>query len=248
MCPVIKDASVISRSNPLAKDASLIRGTFSLSRDKLKEFAPHYTGQTQIFVLKNIKYMEDSIGEGKIHADNLKILLEYGSLSYSGTPDMTLNTNTIETGVEGRQIEVATTTTIDGQSFSIRVFEKKDEPLRRALEYYARGLSDHLQPWSHMHGSELDFAPENYTMEILIVHLNPKLDKIQQIDLWQNAIPKPVDRDNLNWQQGQIEVLQPKDVQFTGNYYPDADQLFEKAKALVNGRLALYKKSTEVIL
>lgn len=241
-------AVTLSQPKALSADNNLLRGTINLSRAELAKYAPQYTGQTQIFVLKNVRFLEEGDAVGKKHAANLKNLIEFCSLSYSGTPDLSSEDAEVETGFSNVQISVPTGTKYDGTSFTIRVLEQETEVLRHALEYYQNGLFDGMGNYVHMHGSALSFSPENYTMEIVIVQLDPTLSKIQDISLWQAVRPKPVDRDNLNWQQGQVEVVQPKDIQFTGRYIPNADSYLSSIEALVNRRIALHKTVKQLTL
>lgn len=233
----------------LAGDNNVLRGTLNLSRSELAKYAPHYTGQTQIFVLKQMRMLTESKDPIALkHAANLKNLIEFCSLSYSGTPDLSGEDATVETGYSNVEISVPTGTKYDGTSFSIRILEQNTEVLRHALEYIQNNLFNPYSNVATMAGTDLELSPENYTMEIGIVQLNPKLDKIQDISIWQAARPKPVDRDNLNWQQGQVEIVQPKDVQFSGRYIANADQYINQLMPLVNQRIALHKAVNELIL
>lgn len=242
----------------LGASNNLLRGTLNLSRAELAKYAPHYTGMTQIFVLKNIRFMEEAVGGdaetralavlAKQHAANLKNLIEFCSLSYSGTPDLSPEDATVETGYSETEISVPTGAKYDGTSFSIKILEQETEVLRHGLEFYQQGLFDPYGKWAHMHGSKLSFTPENYTMEIAVVQMDPKLERIQDISLWQAARPKPVDRDNLNWQQGQIEIVQAKDVQFSGRYIANADQYLPEIEKLLAKRLQLIKKAKQLVL
>lgn len=241
-------AVILTQPKSLAEGNNLLRGTLNLSRADLAKYAPQYTGQTQIFVTKNIRFMEEGDANAKKHASNLKNLIEFCSLSYSGTPDLSSEDATVETGFSNVEISVPTGTKYDGTSFSIRVLEQESEVLRHALEYYQSGLYDPYGNFVHMHGSSLPFSPENYTMEIVVVQLDPTLKKVQDISMWQAVRPKPVDRDNLNWQQGQVEVVQPKDVQFTGRYIANADTYLPQIQALIDRRIALYKTVKQLSL
>jgi hypothetical protein len=238
----------LTQPKALAEGNNLLRGTLNLSRAELAKYAPQYTGQTQIFVVKNVRFMEEGDATAKKHASNLKNLLEFCSLSYSGTPDLSAEDATVETGFSNVEISVPTGSKYDGTSFSIRVLEQDTEVLRHALEFYQNGVFDSYGNYVHMQGSLLAFSPENYTMELVIVQLDPTLKKIQDISMWQAVRPKPVDRDNLNWQQGQIEVVQPKDVQFTGRYIANADAYLSQIQELVDRRITMYKTVKNLIL
>lgn len=241
-------STILTTPKALAEGNNLLRGTLNLSRAELAKYAPQYTGFTHIFVLNNIRFLEAGGQEARKHAQNLKNLIEFCSLSYSGTPDLSFDDAEVETGYPNVQISVPTQSRFDGTTFSIRILEQETEVLRHALEYYQSGLIDPYSGKATFHGANLPFSPENYTMEIAIVQLDPTMKKIQDISLWQGARPKPVDRDNLNWQQGQVEIVQPKDVQFTGRYIANADQHLAKIQTLLNRRLQLYKTAKELQL
>ena len=124
-------------------EAQLIRGTMSFSKDKLKELDPSYTGYTHIFVLRLPPFMVQ-VARGKVlddyepnatenaqqHCRNLKALIEMGSTSYSGTPDLTLNTSEVSTGFSERSYPAPTYAAYDGKNFTIRCLETRGEPLR----------------------------------------------------------------------------------------------------------------------
>ena len=141
-------AGRISQSSVYDVESQLIRGTMSFSRDKLRELDPSYTGYTHIFVLRmplfmtqiangNVLpgYSPNAIGEAQTHCKNLKALLEMGSTSYSGTPDLTLNTAEVNTGFSERSYPAPTFSAYDGKTFTIRCLETRGKPLCRALEY-----------------------------------------------------------------------------------------------------------------
>ena len=147
-------------------ESQLIRGTMSFSRDKLRELDPSYTGYTQIFVLRmpyfmtqiangNVLpgYAENAVAEAQMHCKNLKALIELGSTSYSGTPDLTLNTTEVNTGFSERSYPAPTYSAYDGKSFTIRCLETRGEPLRRGLEYYINGITDANVKATMLHGA-----------------------------------------------------------------------------------------------
>lgn len=237
----------------ISPKSNIIRGTMSFSRDKLTEIDPSYTGYTQIFVLDLPRFLTDSKSpaESQMHANNLKAILEFASTSYNGTPDLTLNNSEVNVGYGDRNIAVPLLSAFDSNSFTIKCLETRTEPLRHAVEYYISGLSDPYAKFTHLHGSVLEPTLENTTMRILVVQTDQTLQKIQDIALWQAAFPTGVQRDQLNWDQGNVEIVQGQDVQLRGVHFADAgknNEIFLKAKALLEARLAYYKKISDIAL
>ena len=89
-------------------ESQLLRGTMSFSKDKLRELDPSYTGYTHVFVLRVPPIMTapangrqiagfeaNGVEKAKAHCRNLKAIFEMGCTSYSGTPDLTLNTSEV---------------------------------------------------------------------------------------------------------------------------------------------------------
>lgn len=237
----------------ISAKSQIIRGTMSFSREKLNEIDPSYTGYTQIFVLDMPRFLSDSKSpaESKMHAENLKAILEFASTSYNGTPDLAINTSEVNVGYGDRNVAVPLLAAYDSTSFTIKCLETRTEPLRHAVEHYVTGLSDPYAKYTHLHGSELEPTLENITMKIMVVQTDQTLNKIQDISLWQAAFPTGVQRDQLNWDQGNVEIVQAQDVQFRGVHFADVaknNDLFAKAKALLTTRLTYYKKLSDITL
>ena len=247
-------------------ESQLIRGTMSFSKDKLQELDPSYTGYTHIFVLRLPPFMTaiasgrqldgyepNGIEKAKAHCKNLKALLELGSTSYSGTPDLTLNTAEVNTGFSERSYPAPTYSAYDGKAFTIRCLETRGEPLRRAMEYYISGLTDPNVKATQLHGALdenrnlMEPTLANYTFSLMVVQTDQTLLQIQDISLWNSCIITSVERSNLDWENGTIDIIQPKDVPFSGVYMPDTDNDFvtKKAKELLGTRLAYYKRYRE---
>lgn len=256
-------ASRIEQSTMYSVESQLIRGTMSFSKDKLQELDPSYTGYTHIFVLRmppfirtiaegNVLdgYDPDSIEKAKRHFNNLKAMIELGSTSYSGTPDLTLNTSEVNTGFSERSYPAPTFSQYDGKSFSIRALETRGEPLRRAMEYWINGISDANVKATMMHGALdankdlMDPTLSNYTMSLMVVQTDQTLLRIQDISLWNSVTPTGIDRSNLDWENGSIDIVQPRDLQFQGVYMPDSnnDFIYNKALALLGARMRLYRR------
>lgn len=256
-------AGRISQSSVYDVESQLIRGTMSFSRDKLRELDPSYTGYTHIFVLRmplfmtqiangNVLpgYSPNAIGEAQMHCKNLKALLEMGSTSYSGTPDLTLNTAEVNTGFSERSYPAPTFSAYDGKTFTIRCLETRGEPLRRALEYYINGISDANVKATMLHGALnsdgtlMEPTLPNYTFAIMVVQTDQTLRNIQDISLWNSVIITSAERSQLDWENGSIDIVQPMDVQMTGVYMPDAHNSYidNLALKLLGTRLKFYKR------
>lgn len=243
-------------------ESQLLRGTMSFSKDRLQELDPSYTGYTHIFVLRLPPFMTqianghqlpgyeaDGIKNGQTHCKNLKALIELGSTSYSGTPDLTLNTTDVNTGFSERSYPAPTFSQYDGKSFTIRCLETRAEPLRRACEYYINGISDANVKATMMHcalntdGSLMDPTLANYTFSFMIVQTDQTLLHIQDISMWHNVLLTSFDRSHLDWENGTIDIVQPKDLAFSGVYIPETNNpiVLERAKRLLGTRLAYYR-------
>lgn len=248
-------------------ESQLLRGTMSFSKERLQELDPSYTGYTHIFVLRMPPFMTqvangyqltnyetDGIQKGQNHCKNLKALIELGSTSYSGTPDLTLNTSEVNTGFSERSYPAPTFSQYDGKTFTIRCLETRGEPLRRACEYYINGISDANVKATMLNGAMntdwtlMDPTLSNYTFSFMIVQTDQTLLHIQDISMWHNVILTSIDRSNLDWENGSIDIVQPKDLAFSGMYIPETDNqvVYERAKRLLGGRLAYYRRFSEM--
>jgi hypothetical protein len=233
------------------------------SRDKLRELDPSYTGYTHIFVLRMPFFMTqiangyvidgydtDAVATAQMHCKNLKALIELGSTAYSGTPDLTLNSSEVNTGWSERSYPAPTYSAYDSKSFTIRCLETRGEPLRHAMEYYINGITDANVKATLMHGAKdaygnlLEPTLPNYTMAIMVVQTDQTLRNIQDISLWNSVTPTAAERSQLDWENGQIDIVNPIDLQWNGVYMPDAhnDYIDNMALKLLGARLRLYKR------
>lgn len=255
--------SRISQSMPYDAESQLIRGTMSFSKDRLRELDPSYTGYSHIFVLRMPAFMTaiangnvisgydaDSVAIAQMHCKNLKALLELGSTSYSGTPDLELNTTNVNTGFAERNYAAPLTSAYEATTFQINCLETRGEPLRRALEYYINGISDANVKATMLHGalnadgSLMDPSLPNYTFAIMVVQTDQTMLRIQDISLWNSCIATTVSRSDLDWTNGDINIAEPKTVQFSGVYMPDSNNasVVYKAKQLLGQRMQYYKR------
>ena len=249
-------------------ESQLLRGTMAFSKDRLRELDPSYTGYTQIFVLRMPPFMTavansqqipnyepDGINKAIMHCKNLKALIELGSTSYSGTPDLTMNTAEVNVGWSERSYPAPTFSQYDGKTFTIRCLETRGEPLRRAVEYYLAGISDPNVKATMLNGALnadkktlMEPTLANYTFAIMVVQTDQTMLHIQDITIWNSCIITNFGRSNLDWENGTIDIVQPKDLAFTGVMLPDTNNsfVFEKAKKLLGTRLAYYRRFSEM--
>ena len=260
--------SRISQSMPYDAESQLIRGTMSFSKDRLRELDPSYTGYSHIFVLRMPAFMtaiangnvldgydSNAVEIAQMHCKNLKALIELGSTSYSGTPDLTMNTAEVNVGWSERSYPAPTFSQYDGKTFTIRCLETRGEPLRRAVEYYLAGISDPNVKATMLNGALnadkktlMEPTLANYTFAIMVVQTDQTMLHIQDITIWNSCIITNFDRSNLDWENGTIDIVQPKDLAFTGVMLPDTNNsfVFEKAKKLLGTRLAYYRRYSEM--
>ena len=265
--PVPMYAGRIEQSSVYDVESQLIRGTMSFSHDKLRELDPSYTGYTHIFVLKMPRFMtqvargrvidgysNNSIAEAQKHCKNLKTLLEMGSTSYSGTPDLTMNTSQVSTGFSERNYPAPTFSQYDSTSFTIRCLETRGEPLRRSLEYYINGVSDANVKATMLNGACEDDGTlmeptlPNYTFTLMVIQTDQTLRNIQDISLWNSCIITSAERSQLDWENGSIDIVNPMDVPFSGVYTPDPhnDAIDQLALRMLYNRLKLYNRYSDM--
>ena len=264
----------------------LIRGTMAFSKEKLRELDPSYTGYTHIFVLRLPPFMVNvadgwtingfdrmnSLGNARLYSNGykniqaeaanacnaLKVLIEMGSTSYNGTPDLTLNMTEVNTGFSERSYPAPTYAAYDGKNFTIRCLETRGEPLRRAAEFYINGVSDANLKATHMYGATdrdavgkrklLEPTLANYTFTIMVVQTDQTLLRIQDISLWNSCVLTGIARSQLDWDNGTIDIVQPQDLQFNGVYMPDTHNAYldDLAMKLLAQRMRFYKRYNEM--
>jgi len=247
-------------------ESQLLRGTMSFSKDKLQELDPSYTGYTHVFVTRvppvltapaNGRQISgfDTIGAGgvetaKAHCRNLKALLEMGCTSYSGTPDLQLQTSEVNIGFAERSYPAPTIASYDGKQFTLKCLETRGEPLRRGIEYYISAIADPnvkaamMNGALNLDGSLMDPTLANFTWSFMIVQTDQTLLNIQDITLWNSCLITGVDRSNLDWENGTIDIVQPRDVAVVGVYMPDSRNPYIEnwAKRLMGTRIKYYKR------
>lgn len=246
-------------------ESQILRGTMAFSKSKLQELDPSYTGYTHVFCVrvppvltqvargKQIAGFDGTTGveRGRQHCINLKALFEMGCTGYSGTPDLTLNTSPVNIGWNDRQYAAPTYSEYGSTDFTLKVLECRGDPLRRGIEYWTSAVSDPNLKAATMNGATNDdgtrlLAPTlaNFTWTFMIVQTDQTMLTIQDISLWNSCLIKGIDRGNLDWENGQIDIVQPRDVQFSGVYMPDCRNKYlrKMAELLLGMRLKYYKR------
>lgn len=250
--------------------SQIVRGTMTFNKEKLRQLDPSYSGYTHIFVLSMPDFMAalargDIIGTSEevkrtrkaalYHYRNLKALIEMGSTSYQGTPDLTLQTDDVNVGWSEKNFAVPTTSSYDGTQFTITCIETYGEPLRRAVEFYIHGVADPNAKYQHLHnagvrvGNSSSLTPmqpslANITFSIMVVQTDQTLHNIQNIDIWNNCMFTTVSRSHMDWTLGEVSTVQPQALQCRGIYLPytESDKVKEFAKTALEKRLHYYKR------
>lgn len=262
-------ANVATNWTKYTPESQIIRGTMTFNRDKLKELDPAYTGFTHIFVLRMPLFMEylkdgkildgyyekEGQARAKYYYNCLKHLIEMGSTSYSGSPSLTMDNTEVNVGYSERNYAVPTQSRFEGTDFTIKCLETRGEPLRHSMEFYISSVFDPVGKFASMGGAinpatgkPLEPSIANYSFSIMIVQTDPSLLRIQNIDLWNNAMFFNVDRSNLDWEQGQVDIVQPRDIQFRGIYLPATDNelAYKKAEEMMKSRVLYYKRIADL--
>ena len=239
--------------------ADLIAGTLNYSPDRLKELDPHHTGRSFVFVIRLPQYMvnianghyikefePDDTNQGynsdvreftppnvaKTHLQNLKVLLTHGCLSYSGTPNLEMNTVDQDIGWDELTMTTPVSSSYNGTEFTLRVLETRNEPLRRALEYYQSGIFNPVTKRRDLHGAlndndtmMLDPGRQNWTFDFMIINTDETYVRVNDISLWRDCVLKsPIDRTSLDWEMGQPKIVEPRELTFGGHYVADAQE------------------------
>lgn len=242
-------------------ESQLLRGTMAFSKSKLQELDPSYIGYTHIFCVRVPPILTqvargyqvpgfDTPGRGRRHCIALKTFFEMGCTSYSGTPDLTLNNSQVSVGWADRVYAAPTTAEYGSTSFTMNVLECRGDPLRKGIEYWVSGVSDPNVKAAMMNGATdesgqlLEPTLGNFTWAFMVVQTDQTLLTIQDISLWNNCIIGGVPRDNLDWENGTVDIVQPRSIQFTGVYMPDTENPYMRrmAEKLLGMRLKYYKR------
>ena len=249
-------------------ESQLLRGTMSFSPERLKELDPSYQGYTHVFVLRVPPvmsepangnqlegYQENGVEIAKRHCQNLKTLFEMGCTAYSGTPDLTLNSTQVQVGWNDRSYAAPTFSEWSSTNFSLTVLETRGDPLRHGIEYYISCVGDPNLKATTMNGA-IDPATgtlmeptlSNMTWSFMIVQTDQTNINIQDITIWNNVTIGSIDRSTLDWNNGTIDIVAPRDVPCNGVMLPMTDnkvcQAF--ARALLYQRLKFYRRYSDM--
>lgn len=242
-------------------ETQLLRGTMAFSKSKLQELDPSYIGYTHIFCVRVPPILTqvargyqvpgfDVQQRGRRHCIALKTFFEMGCTSYSGTPDLTLNSSQVSIGWADRVYAAPTTAEYGSTSFTMNVLECRGDPLRKGIEYWISGVSDPNVKAAMMNGATDEYGQlleptlANFTWAFMVVQTDQTLLTIQDISLWNNCLIGGVDRSNLDWENGTVDIVQPRSIQFTGVYMPDTENPYmqKMAERLLGMRLKYYKR------
>lgn len=251
-------------------ESQLLRGTMSFSPERLKELDPSYQGYTHVFVLrvppvmanpaKGLQldgYQTNGVEIAKRHCQNLKTLFEMGCTAYSGTPDLTLNSTQVQVGYNDRSYAAPTNSEWSSTNFSLTVLETRGDPLRHGIEYYITCLSDPNLKATTMNGAlEADgnsyrlMEPtlSNMTWTFMVVQTDQTNLNIQDITIWNNVTIGQIDRSTLDWNNGTVDIVGPRDVPCNGVMLPMTDNATCQAyaRALLYQRLKFYRRYSDM--
>jgi len=205
----------------------------------LQKFDVAYTGYTHIFVLGMPKFME-------VAKPNLtkafKILLERASTSFSGPANTTLETADVTNGIAASTIRVATKSTKDTTDITIRTLVMQGLQGRVFAKEYIRGISDPYTNIKTYLGVDPEVVPKsmvNQTFIILVVQSDESLEHVQDYGLYVNGTLTEHDRTHVNWDKGNISVIEGTDYRFTVTEAPETADVLELAKAKLANRRAI---------
>ena len=252
-------------------ESQLLRGTMSFSPERLKELDPSYQGFTHVFVLREPPVMTqvarghviagyagtDKISaqrRAQIHCQNLKALFEMGCTAYSGTPDLTLNSTQVQVGWNDRSYAAPTFSEWSSTNFSLTVLETRGDPLRHGVEYYITAVGDPNLKATTMNGALDDegnlLQPtlSNITWTFMIVQTDQTNINIQDITIWTNVTVGSIDRSTLDWNNGTVDIVGPRDVPCNGVMLPMTDNVTCQgfARALLYQRLKFYRRYSDM--
>lgn len=253
-------------------ESQLIRGTMSFSPDRLRELDPSYQGYTHVFVLRipplmtnvargfvvdnYVKYGISAQRQAQIHCQNLKALFEMGCTAYSGTPDLTLNSTQVQVGWNDRSYAAPTFSEWSSTNFNLTVLETRGDPLRHGIEYYISGVGDPNLKATTMNGALKDDGSgellpptlPNMTWTFMIVQTDQTNLSIQDITIWTNVTIGSIDRSTLDWNNGTIDIVAPRDVPCNGVMLPMTDNPICQgyARSLLYQRMKYYRRYSDM--
>jgi len=223
---------------------SLFVGGLNATKRAIEQYDPLRLSSPRIFFVKMPPFLK-ALSEEK--TKNFKHLLEYGFVSVNGLSNITLETDQITGGYNGRSFDVATFSRDDTNEITIRLYEFSGSPVREYLSLWVTGISDNLTGYGHYHGARekngklMRYSQANHTAEAIYVRPDPtgRSDSIEYACLFCNMMPKLIDIDHFNYESGSSPIIQI-DIPFTCVKYESADinriavKLMEKYQILTN--------------
>ena len=213
----------------------LFLGGLSTTNAGLKQYDPFKNGYARIFFITMPRFMEELSME---KTKNFRHLLEYGFTKISGIGNTTLDTEEITGGYAGRSFDVGTVAKDETKNITITLYEFSGSPVREYVDTWITGISDPYTGYGHYHGAllqnnTLKHAQFNHTAEAVYVMTDPtgSADGIEYACLLTNMMPKTVNRDHLNYDSGQHQIVQT-DIEFTTVKY-ESPQINSIAKSLI---------------
>jgi hypothetical protein len=221
-------------------------GVPNLNADQLKNFDPSYTGHVHIFVIKvpliltsyDTKY-------GTKHGANFKAILERLSTSFTGIPELTLNSVEQTHGFADRKIPHPTFSEFNFDQATIRTLEFKGLPVFNAIRTWIELISDPVSKIQDYKGLAADmvggFSIANHTCSFIVVNSDPTHTKIEgRAHYITAAFPVNQAMENFNWNAGEIGIVEGHDIALKGvlRYGPVIDdraqELLDNRKTIIN--------------
>lgn len=236
----------VLRSTPRAlENSSLWLGVPNLSESMLKTFDPAYTGHVQIFVVRSPKIFTKFYPD--THDRRFKVIMERTSLSATGIPELTANSQNQTHGFADRFVPHFTYSELPFDTLTIRLLEFKGLPVYTMIRDWIENMGDpvsKIQDYKGRAGSgadQLEYSLENHTASFIIVTTDETHQKIQgRAHYITAATPAAIPSEHYNWNAGEIGIVEGYDVAFRGvlkygNYIDmKAQELLNQRNAAIN--------------
>lgn len=222
-------------SNDNLTNYALFMGGTNVINEVLMCYDPLITGYGRLFMVRKPVFLEKFFeGTGKL--EKFKHIVEYGNTSVQGIADVTVNTESITGGYNGKSFEIPTMATDDSTQLSVNVYEFSGSPVREVIHSWINGTRDLLSGLSHYNGVEgIEKLQANQTAEFIYVATDVTGMRPEYCCLWANCFPKGINNDPFNYNAGEHALVQTT-IEFTGTKY-ESRQINEIGAAL----LAKYK-------
>lgn len=214
------------------------QGLTKFDSNNLQKFNPLITASHAFIIWTKLPPFALQLENGKELAKIFKTVTEKGFKSFGGLGGITLATETLTPGSAGNDANIATVSSDDSNSYTIRCYEFSGRPIGNFIELVITGISDPKTKVSTYHGliadGTMEYAPKNHTAELLYVVTDPtELSAgIEYACLITNILFSESPRDFLNYDRGNTGLVE-LDIAFTGVKYesPAINELATKALA-----------------